>query len=54
MNSGNDQKGNQFHGGILGLCAIVNSTPNEIPDYLPDIISYLCQFSHLGEPIGVK
>ncbi|RMZ98656.1 proteasome activator complex subunit 4-like [Brachionus plicatilis] len=49
--SSNQTKVIQCHGGILGLCAIVNSSPNEIPDNLPDVITHLCQFCHHIEPI---
>lgn len=41
------------HGGTLGLCAIVNSCPYDLPSYLPDIIAYLCQFINDPAPIQV-
>ena len=39
------------HGGILGLCAIVGASPYEIPDYLPDTVTYLCEFTNDPVPI---
>jgi hypothetical protein len=41
------------HGGILGLCSIVNSSPYDIPNYLPETITYLCQFVNDPVPIQV-
>ncbi|OTF74390.1 proteasome activator complex subunit 4-like protein [Euroglyphus maynei] len=29
------------HGGILGLCSFVYAFPNEIPDFLPEILLFL-------------
>ncbi|CAF4657490.1 unnamed protein product [Rotaria sp. Silwood1] len=34
------------HGGILGLCAIVLSSPYDIPNYVPDALMLLCEHSH--------
>ncbi|UJR10196.1 hypothetical protein I4U23_014411 [Adineta vaga] len=34
------------HGGILGLCAIVLSSPYEISNYVPDALMLLCECSH--------
>ncbi|CAF1134879.1 unnamed protein product [Rotaria sordida] len=34
------------HGGILGLCAIVLSSPYDIPTYVPDALMLLCEHSH--------
>lgn len=42
------------HGGILGLCSLVSSSPYEIPDYLPDIVTYLCAFINDTAPIQVE
>ncbi len=42
------------HGGILGVCAIVNSSPYEIPAHLPDLITYLCAFINDPAPIQVN
>ena len=42
------------HSGILGLCAIVNSCPYDIPPYLPEVVTYLCQFIDDPVPIQVK
>jgi len=39
------------HGGVLGLCAIVSSSPYEIPPYLPDVLTYLCAFVNDPAPI---
>ena len=41
------------HGGVLGLCAIVSSSPYEIPPYLPDVLTYLCAFVNDPAPIQV-
>ena len=42
------------HGGILGLCSIVNSHPYDVPSYLPDVLTYLCQFTNDPVPIQVS
>lgn len=42
------------HGGILGICALVNSCPYEVPDYVPDLIAFLCQFVNSPAPIQVR
>ncbi|CAF4269061.1 unnamed protein product, partial [Adineta steineri] len=34
------------HAGVLGLCAIVLSSPYDIPIYIPDVLMSLCQHSH--------
>ncbi|CAF1048161.1 unnamed protein product [Adineta steineri] len=34
------------HGGILGVCAIVSSSPYDIPIYVPDALMILCEHSH--------
>jgi proteasome activator subunit 4 len=42
------------HGGILGLCSIVNSSPYDVPSYLPDVVTYLCHFINDPVPIQVR
>lgn len=42
------------HGGVLGLCSIVNSCPYDVPVYLPDVVTYLCQFINDPAPIQVN
>lgn len=42
------------HGGLLGLCSIVNSCPFDVPKYLPDVVVNLCQFINDPDPIQVK
>ena len=42
------------HAGILGLCSIVNSCPYDVPSYLPECITYLCQFINDPVPIQVN
>ncbi|CAF0793633.1 unnamed protein product [Rotaria sordida] len=37
--------------GILGLCAIVLSSPYDIPTYLPDALMILCEHSYDPDPI---
>ena len=37
-----------IHLGVLGLCAIVLSSPYEIPDHVPDALMLLCE--HLHDP----
>ncbi|CAF1141433.1 unnamed protein product [Adineta ricciae] len=34
------------HGGILGLCAIIQANPYDIPAYVPDTLMILCEHSH--------
>ncbi|UJR35822.1 hypothetical protein I4U23_028569 [Adineta vaga] len=34
------------HGGVLGLCAIVLSSPYDIPDDVPEALMLLCEHSH--------
>ena len=41
------------HGGVLGLCSIVNSCPYDVPSYLPDTVTYLCQYTNDPVPIQV-
>ncbi|CAF1001244.1 unnamed protein product [Rotaria sordida] len=36
---------------ILGLCAIVLSSPYDIPTYLPDALMILCEHSYDPDPI---
>lgn len=45
---------NKKHGGILGLCALINASPYDIPKYLPDILTHLCRFNNDPSPIKVK
>lgn len=42
------------HGGVLGICSIVNSSPYDMPAYLPDTVTYLCQFINDPVPIQVN
>lgn len=42
------------HGGILAITALVNSFPYEVPDYVPDLIAFLCQFVNSPSPIQVN
>ncbi len=42
------------HGGVLGLCAIVQSCPYDVPSYLPDTVTYICSFINDPVPIQVK
>ena len=42
----------QRHGGILGLCAVVSSCPYDVPQYLPDAVTYLCQF--INDPVPIQ
>jgi proteasome activator subunit 4 len=41
------------HGGVLGLCAIVLSSPYDIPTYVPDALMHLCEHSHDPDLIQV-
>ncbi|CAF1489784.1 unnamed protein product, partial [Adineta steineri] len=34
------------HGGVLGLCAIVLSSPYDIPTHVPEALMLLCEHSH--------
>ncbi|CAF5160314.1 unnamed protein product [Rotaria sp. Silwood1] len=34
------------HGGVLGLCAIVLSSPYDIPNHVPEALMLLCEHSH--------
>lgn len=40
------------HGGILGLCAVVGSCPYDVPSYLPETVTYLCQF--INDPVPIQ
>ncbi|CAF0770306.1 unnamed protein product [Brachionus calyciflorus] len=40
------------HGGTLGLCSIVNSCPYDVPSYLPDVVTYLCNF--INDPVPIQ
>ena len=39
--------------GVLGLCAIVLSSPYDIPNYVPDALMLLCEHSHDPDLIQV-
>jgi hypothetical protein len=39
--------------GVLGLCAIVLSSPYDIPTYVPDALMHLCEHSHDPDIIQV-
>lgn len=43
-----------FRVGVLGLCAIVLSSPYDIPDYVPEALMYLCEHSHDPDLIQVR
>jgi hypothetical protein len=32
--------------GVLGLCAIVLSSPYDIPTHVPDVLMLLCEHAH--------
>ncbi len=40
--------------GVLGLCAIVLSSPYDIPTYVPDALVLLCEHSHDPDLIQVR
>ncbi|CAF1453615.1 unnamed protein product, partial [Adineta ricciae] len=40
------------HGGVLGLCAMVLSSPYDIPEHVPDALMDLCE--HLHDPILIR
>ena len=40
--------------GILGLCAIVLSSPYDIPSYVPDALMLLCEHSYDPDLIQVR
>ncbi len=40
--------------GVLGLCAIVLSSPYDIPTYVPDALVLLCEYSHDPDLIQVR
>ena len=42
-----------FFLGILGLCAIVLSSPYDIPNYVPEALMSLCEHSHDPDLIQV-
>ncbi len=39
---------------MLGLCAIVQSSPYDIPTYVPDALMLLCEHSHDPDLIQVR
>lgn len=39
--------------GVLGLCAIVLSSPYDIPKHVPDALMLLCEHSHDPDLIQV-
>jgi proteasome activator subunit 4 len=41
------------HGGVLGICAIINASPYDTPDVVPDCVAHLCQFISDPSPIHV-
>ena len=41
------------HGGILGVCSVVNASPYDVPDYLPGCIQHLCHFANDPAPVKV-
>ena len=43
-----------FKKGILGLCAIVNAYPYDVPTFLPECVTYLCEFINDTNPIQVN
>lgn len=46
-------KTNKKHGAILGLCAIVEATPDSVPDYLPSLLLYLRGWIAEPQPVSV-
>lgn len=40
------------HGGLLGLCSIVSSCPYDVPSYLPEVVTYLCNF--INDPVPIQ
>ena len=42
------------HGGVLGLCAIVLSSPYDIPNHVPEALMLLCEHSHDPDLIQVS
>ena len=40
--------------GVLGLCAIVLSSPYEIPEHVPEALMLLCEHSHDPDLIQVS
>lgn len=42
----------QQHSGILGLCALVNSFPYDIPQWMPDVLVQLA--NHSQDPAPIK
>lgn len=40
-----------FHSGILGLCAIVEAYPYDVPDFVPDVLMELA--NHLHDPVPI-
>lgn len=41
------------HAGVLGLCAIVNAFPYDVPEFLPDILVLLGDHLNDPQPISV-
>jgi hypothetical protein len=41
------------HGGVLGICAIVNASPYDTLGFVPDCVAHLCQFINDPTPIQV-
>ncbi|KAI1295461.1 Proteasome activator complex subunit 4 [Halotydeus destructor] len=39
------------HAGILGLCAVINAFPYEVPDFMPSVLMYLADHLHDPQPI---
>jgi hypothetical protein len=46
--------GDCHYTGILGLCAIVLSSPYDIPIYVPDALMLLCEHSHDPDLMQVR
>ena len=41
----------EFHSGILGLCAIIEAYPYDVPKFVPDILIELEKHLHDPQPI---
>lgn len=52
VGSGNEKLIIQQHSGILGLCALVNSFPYEIPSWMPEVLVQLA--NHSQDPAPIK
>ena len=53
----NDDKNTNMvlrHSGVLGLCAFVNAYPDDIPEFIPDILMFLSGYIHEEQPISVS